>query len=120
MSNGDEFEDDKVGYGKPPKSGQFKKGISRNPMGRPKKPVDFDSALMRALDVRVKIGVNGETKVVTKLGLAATRLANEAASGKLQAIRVVRDTSRGVQERAADCRRILRTSGITKTSKQRI
>ena len=26
------------GYGKPPKNGQFKKGQSGNPKGRPKKP----------------------------------------------------------------------------------
>jgi hypothetical protein len=102
MSNVDETEDYEVGYGKPPKDGQFKKGVSGNPSGRPKKPVDFDSALMRALDVRVKVADNGKAKVVTKRDLAATRLANEAASGKLQAIRVVRDTSRGVQERAAE------------------
>jgi hypothetical protein len=102
MSNVDETEDYEVGYGKPPKDGQFKKGVSGNPSGRPKKPVDFDSALMRALDVRVKVAVNGKATVVTKRDLAATRLANEAASGKLQAIRVVRDTSRGVQERAAE------------------
>jgi acetone carboxylase gamma subunit len=102
MSNVDETEDYEVGYGKPPKDGQFKKGVSGNPSGRLKKPVDFDSALMRALDARVKITENGKAKVVTKRDLAATRLANDAASGKLQAIRVVRDTSRGVQERAAE------------------
>ena len=102
MSNVDETEDYEVGYGKPPKDGQFKKGASGNPSGRPKKPADFDSALMRALDVREKIIENGKAKVVTKRDLAATRLANEAASGKLPAIRVVRDTSRGVQERAAE------------------
>jgi hypothetical protein len=57
---------------------------------------------MRALDSRAKITENGKVKVVTKRDLAATRLANEAACGKLPAIRVVRDTSRGVQERAAE------------------
>ena len=49
MSNGDELEDYEVGYGKPPKSGQFKKGISGNPPGRPKKPSDFASELKKEL-----------------------------------------------------------------------
>jgi hypothetical protein len=49
MSNGDNPEDYKVGYGKPPKGGQFKKGISGNPSGRPKKPLDFASQLKKEL-----------------------------------------------------------------------
>jgi hypothetical protein len=33
MSNGDGFDDDyEIGYGKPPKSGQFKKGDLRKPL----------------------------------------------------------------------------------------
>ena len=36
INNSNQYE---VGYGKPPKSGQFKKGVSGNPRGRKKKIV---------------------------------------------------------------------------------
>jgi hypothetical protein len=62
MSNIDELEDYEVGYGKPPKSGQFKKGISGNPSGRPKKPSDFLSVLMKELESKVTIHESGKAK----------------------------------------------------------
>jgi hypothetical protein len=35
-----------VGYGKPPKDTQFKKGSSGNPKGRPRKTLDFHLELL--------------------------------------------------------------------------
>jgi hypothetical protein len=46
-----------AGYKRPPKSGQFKKGQSGNPGGRPKRrgpiDVDFDQHLDEVFDVKV-------------------------------------------------------------------
>jgi hypothetical protein len=67
MSNGDKPEDYKVGYGKPPKSGQFKKGTSGNPSGRPKKPTDSVSVLMRELDSKFTIKESDQRKVIRSL-----------------------------------------------------
>jgi Family of unknown function (DUF5681) len=67
MSYGDETGDYEVGYGKPPKDGQFKKGVSGNPSGRPKKPKDSLSVLMRELESKLTINENGQRKVITKL-----------------------------------------------------
>lgn len=55
-----------VGYKNPPKSGQFKKGQSGNPKGRPKKAtgnsgmIDLESALTHLAKQKVKIEQDGE------------------------------------------------------------
>jgi hypothetical protein len=102
MSNGDKPEDYKVGYGKPPKGGQFKKGISGNPSGRPKKPSDFTSELKKELQSKVIITENGKRQVITKSEGAAKQLANKAVSGNLPALRLVISMDRETQERAAE------------------
>lgn len=43
MTNGDEQNQRKVGYRSPPRSGQFQKGVSGNPKGRPRKRGDEPS-----------------------------------------------------------------------------
>ena len=47
MSDDKTPDDYEVGYGKPPKNTQFRKGVSGNPRGRPKKAPDFDHVLIR-------------------------------------------------------------------------
>ena len=47
MSDDKTLDDYEVGYGKPPKNTQFRKGVSGNPRGRPKKSLDFDHELIR-------------------------------------------------------------------------
>ena len=43
--------DDEVGYGKPPKHGQFKKGQSGNPKGRPKGSKNFANRVSQTFAV---------------------------------------------------------------------
>ena len=94
MSNDDKPEDDEIGYRKPPKSGQFKKGISGNPSGRPKKPLDSASELMKELQSKVIINEKGKRKVITKSVGINRQVVNKALSGNLPAIRLVRDWMR--------------------------
>ena len=47
MSNEDMQDHYEVGYKKPPKDSQFQKGISGNPIGRPRKSLDFNDQLIR-------------------------------------------------------------------------
>lgn len=95
-------EDYEIGYGKPPKSGQFRKGVSGNPSGRPKKAADFDSQLIRAYNSPVVITENGRRTVITKSEATAMQLANKSASGNLPAARMGIKLRREAQDRLAE------------------
>jgi hypothetical protein len=68
--------DYEIGYKKPPKSGQFKKGVSGNPLGRPKKASDFGAPLIREFNSKMTINENGQRKVVTKWEVFMKQLVN--------------------------------------------
>jgi hypothetical protein len=76
-----------VGFGKPPKPSQFRKGFSGNPKGRPKGRCNLATVLERALQEKVVINENGVRRTVTKLEAVAKQLVNQAASGHLGAVR---------------------------------
>lgn len=62
----DDYDDEEVGYKKPPKKTQFKKGQSGNPKGRPPKPNLYD-AVIQALNEDIEFMLNGEkTKMTAK------------------------------------------------------
>jgi hypothetical protein len=54
------------GFGRPPKQNQFKKGVSGNPRGRPKKVTDFKTDLAAELQERIVVTENGKQRRVTK------------------------------------------------------
>jgi hypothetical protein len=54
------------GFGRPPKKTQFKKGVSGNPRGRPKKAADFKTDLAAELQERIVMTENGKQRRVTK------------------------------------------------------
>lgn len=68
----------KVGYKKPPKHGQFKKGQpSANPRGRKKKSRNFSTLLDKALQETVTIVKNGlKKKMTAQEAIALTMIAN--------------------------------------------
>ena len=76
-----------VGFGKPPKARQFRKGTSGNPKGRPKGRRNLAAVLERTLKEKVVINENGVRRTVTKLEAAVKQLVNQAASGDLCAMR---------------------------------
>jgi hypothetical protein len=75
-----------VGYGKPPKAAQFKKGQSGNLRGRPKGSLNVATALERELNQRVTVKENGQSRTITKFEAAIKQLVNKAASGDGKAI----------------------------------
>jgi hypothetical protein len=91
-------EDDKayeVGYRRPPKHSQFKKGQSGNPAGRPKGSRQLDPAriLTKVVTERMLIREGGVERRVTRLEVALIQLANKAASGDLKALTTLLKTA---------------------------
>lgn len=79
-------DDYEVGYSKPPKSGQFKKGQSGNPKGRPKGSKNIPDLYRDLLEEKVAIKENGEKKIITCQRAIARRVRADALQGKDKAI----------------------------------
>ncbi|MEL6279736.1 MAG: DUF5681 domain-containing protein [Pseudomonadota bacterium] len=73
---------EEAGYGKPPKSGRFRKGVSGNPLGRPKGSRNIKSLIREMLDTQIETSTNGgapEKKSVCEAMI--TKLAEKALGG---------------------------------------
>ena len=97
-----------VGYKKPPKNTQFKKGQSGNPEGRPKgsknerKPFmndDFTQIILNELNDTVEINKGGEAVSLSKLEIMMFQLSKLAASGNLKAINKCMNLAQSIAER---------------------
>jgi len=82
-------DDDEAGYGKPPKSGRFKKGQSGNPKGRPKGVKNFQTELCSVLRSKVAITVAGKPKSVGTVEAALMRLREKALKGDQRALEIL-------------------------------
>jgi hypothetical protein len=76
-----------VGYGKPPKGGQFTKGRSGNPKGRPRGSKNLATIVLRESRQPVRVSGSRGTRTVTKLEATVMQLGNKAAQGELRATR---------------------------------
>jgi len=75
-----------VGYRKPPRRTQFKKGRSGNSKGRPKGSPNFATALEAALSEQVIVNEGGQRHAVTKLVATVKQLVNKAMQGDPRAM----------------------------------
>ncbi|MFY9745473.1 MAG: DUF5681 domain-containing protein [Acidobacteriaceae bacterium] len=99
-------EDCEVGYQKPPKRSQFKKGVSGNPSGRPKKAQDLDSQVLREMNADLPINENGKRRVIKKREGVVKQLVNKALSGKLSATRLLIPFYERALEKEAELQRM--------------
>jgi hypothetical protein len=77
--------DHKVGYGKPPKSGQFKRGKSGNPKGRPKGSLKLATDLAAELNEQITVREDGRQRRVSKQRALIKSLVAKALQGDVRA-----------------------------------
>jgi hypothetical protein len=70
-----------IGFGKPPKNTQFRKGLSGNAKGRPRGSRNLATVMDEALGERIAITENGRRKTATKLQVIVKQIVNRAAQG---------------------------------------
>lgn len=78
--------DYKVGYRKPPKDTQFKKGQSGNPQGRPKGSCNFSTDLKDTLKEPVRLTKGGKPKTVSTQLATLWRLREKALAGDARSL----------------------------------
>lgn len=87
MSTRDKDEGEyEVGYGRPPKRTQFKKGQSGNPKGRPKATKSVGTMLEEVFYRKIKVIENGKRQPVTMVEAILRQLVNGAVQGELRHI----------------------------------
>ena len=75
-----------VGYGKPPRNSQFKRGQSGNPKGRPKGSRNFSTDLKATLEEPIRVTNHGKSQTVSTQQAALMRLREKALGGDVRAL----------------------------------
>jgi len=98
-----------VGYGKPPKGSQYKRGQSGNAGGRPPKApppppkkgelLPFDVAILRAMRGKVEVKSGRKTRKVNTFDAIVGTLLDRAVEGDMRAIRQVLELYREAEVR---------------------
>jgi hypothetical protein len=101
MSENNRSDSYEVGYGKPPRSTQFKKGVSGNPKGRPKKPFDFDDELLRESRSLITLNEKGQIRRISKHRAVIKQTMHKAMSGNISAVRTYLERHQIASEKAA-------------------
>ena len=79
-----------VGYGKPPRSTRFKKGVSGNPKGRPKtNQQKLGSVMTDVLNQEIEYMEAGRPKRGSIMEVIITQLVSRAAKGDVAAARMI-------------------------------
>ena len=74
-----------VGYGKPPKSSQFRRGKSGNPKGRPRGSLKLATDLAAELNEQITVREDGKSRRVSKQRALIKSLMAKALQGDVRA-----------------------------------
>ena len=85
----EEVDEYSIGYGKPPRHTQFRRGKSGNPKGRPRGSKSLSAIFSKIINEKVQVKGPGGMKWITKFEAGLTQLANMSATGDKRAIREV-------------------------------
>jgi Family of unknown function (DUF5681) len=96
----DNERDYEVGYGKPPRYTQFKKGQSGNPQGRRKGSKNLTTLLGEALNEPVIVAENGGRRKITMRQAIIKQLVKRSASADLRAMKILLDMVRDLEGRS--------------------
>jgi hypothetical protein len=96
-------DDDKVGYGRPPKKSQFRKGQSGNPSGKAKAPKrsevdDIAESVKRALSRQHEVTQNNRTRKMRKTDILGEQIVNAALGKNVAMAKLVIDLERRANE----------------------
>jgi len=91
--------DYEVGYGKPPRNTQFKKGQSGNPRGRPSGSKNLATLVSVALNEPVIVVENGGRRKITKREAIIKQLVNRSTKADWRAIKILLDIVREIENR---------------------
>ncbi len=107
--SGAEDDDNKVGYGNPPKHTQFKKGQSGNPKGRQKGSRNFNTDLDEVLKAFMTVSENGKPKKVSAQLAMLMRLREQALNGDPRALGLMITLATGLsaEKEAQSAERVL-------------
>ena len=90
---------EKIGYGRPPKKYQFKKGQSGNPGGRPKGSKSADDLVIENLRKRMPARINGRSITTSLLDGVIKAQAKKALEGDTKAAKYLTDLIHEAEER---------------------
>ena len=95
----DSGRDYEVGYGKPPRNTQFKKGQSGNPRGRPSGSKNLATLVSVALNEPVIVVENGGRRKITKREAIIKQLVNRSTKADWRAIKILLEIVREIEGR---------------------
>ena len=97
-NNGRDYE---VGYGKPPRNTQFKKGQSGNPRGRPSGSKNLATLVNEALNETVIVVENGRRRTIPQREAFAKQVVNRSTKADWRAAKILLDIAPDVESQSA-------------------